>query len=89
MLHLNLVLVVSELLSNSDFTLLAFFLFFPIFLEDHWGVTDDFTITSFHLVLFSAALLELAKSIPVHSLILTSHLFLLATSSCFSIYCAL
>ena len=29
----------------------------------------------FHLVLFSAALVELAKSIPVHSLILSFHLF--------------
>ena len=29
----------------------------------------------FHLDLFSAALTELAKSIPVHSLILSSHLF--------------
>ena len=29
----------------------------------------------FHLVLFSAALAELEKSIPVHSLILSSHLF--------------
>ena len=29
----------------------------------------------FHLDLFSAALVELAKSIPVHSLILSSHLF--------------
>ena len=30
---------------------------------------------NFHLDLFSAALVELAKSIPVHSLILSSHLF--------------
>ena len=30
---------------------------------------------SFHLVLFSAAQVELAKSIPVHSLILTSYIF--------------
>ena len=29
----------------------------------------------FHLDLISAALVELAKSIPVHSLILSSHLF--------------
>ena len=31
--------------------------------------------TPFHLDLFSAALVELAKSIPVHSLTLSSHLF--------------
>ena len=39
------------------------------------GFTYDFTTISFHLVLFSAALAELAKYIPVHSLILSSHLF--------------
>ena len=30
---------------------------------------------AFHLVLFLAALVELTKSIPVHSLLLSSHLF--------------
>ena len=39
------------------------------------GTTDEFATIPFHLVLFSAALVELAKSIPVHSLILSSHLF--------------
>ena len=32
-------------------------------------------VVPFHFDLFSAALVELAKSIPVHSLILSSHLF--------------
>ena len=36
---------------------------------------QHFTTTPFHLVLSSAALVELAKSIPVHSLILSSYLF--------------
>ena len=36
---------------------------------------DEFATIPFHLDLFSAALVELAKSIPVHSLILSSHLF--------------
>ena len=36
-----------------------------------------------HLVLFSAALVELAKSIPVHSLILYSHFFLCLALSLF------
>ena len=40
-----------------------------------WGTSDDFTTTPFHFVLSSAALVELAKSNPVHSLILSSHLF--------------
>ena len=53
-----------------------FFLFYPITLEGRRGTTDEFETIPFHLVLFSAAVLvELAKSIPVHSLILSSHLF--------------
>ena len=50
-------------------------LFYPIILESHWGTADEFATIPFHLVLFSAALVELAKSSPVHSLILSSHLF--------------
>ena len=50
-------------------------LFYPITLEGRRGTTDEFATTPFHLNLFSAALVELAKSIPVHSLILSSHLF--------------
>ena len=49
--------------------------FYPIALEGHQGTTDELATIPFHLVLFSAALVELAKSIPVHSLILLSHLF--------------
>ena len=50
-------------------------LFYPITLESRRGTTDEFATIPFHLVLFSAALVELAKSIPVHSLVLSSHLF--------------
>ena len=50
-------------------------LFYPITLEGRRGTTDEFATIPFHLNLFSAALVELAKSIPVHSLILSSHLF--------------
>ena len=50
-------------------------LFYPITLEGRRGTTDEFTTIPFHLDLFSAALVELAKSIPVQSLILSSHLF--------------
>ena len=39
------------------------------------GTTDELAIIPFYLVLFSAALVELAKSIPVHYLILSSYLF--------------
>ena len=80
MLHLNLVhiysllLFMNYLLSNLEFTLPYFFLLFPITLEGY-GASDAFATIPFHLVLFSAALVELAKSIPVHSLILCFHLF--------------
>ena len=50
-------------------------LFYPITLEGRRGTTDEFATIHFHLDMFSAALVELAKSIPVHSLILSSHLF--------------
>ena len=50
-------------------------LFYPITLEGRRGTTDEFATIPFHLDLFSAALVELAKSIPVHSLTLSSHLF--------------
>ena len=51
------------------------FLFYPITLGGRRGTTDELATIPFHLDLFSAALVELAKSIPVHSLILSSHLF--------------
>ena len=47
-------------------------LVYPITLEGRRGTTDEFAKIPFHLVLFSV---KLAKSIPVHSLILSSHLF--------------
>ena len=50
-------------------------LFYPITLGGRWCITDEFATIPFHLDLFSAALVELAKSIPVHSLILSSHFF--------------
>ena len=51
----------------------------------HWGTTDEFTTIPFSLVLFSAALVELTNSIPVHSLILSSHLFLCLSLLCLSL----
>ena len=72
-------LAASELglhcLHNTFKRVSGLFLFYPITLEGRRGTTDEFTTIPFHLVLFSAALVELAKSIPVHSLILSSHLF--------------
>ena len=44
--------------------------------EGRWGTTDDFATSFLHFSLFSAALWDLANSRPVHSLMLSSHLFL-------------
>ena len=78
-------LIMVKILRNSDFSssdmhrmlyfLLYFILFYPITLEGRRGTTDEFATIPFHLDLFSAALVELAKSIPVHSLILSSYRF--------------
>ena len=44
--------------------------------EDRWGTTDEFTTSALHFPLFSTAVWDLANSRPVHSLMLSSHLFL-------------
>ena len=44
--------------------------------EGRWGTADDFTTSFLHFPLFSTALWDLANSRPVHSLMLSSHLFL-------------
>ena len=44
--------------------------------EGRWGTTDDFATSFLHFLLFSTALWHLANSRPVHSLMLSSHLFL-------------
>ena len=54
---------------------ISIILFYPITLEVRRDTTDELATIPFHLVLFSAALVELTKSIPVRSLILSSHLF--------------
>ena len=40
-----------------------------------WGTKDNFTTSFLHFPLFSTALWDLANSRPVHSLMLSSHLF--------------
>ena len=44
--------------------------------EGPWGTTDDFATSFLHFFLFSTALWDLPNSGPVHSLMLSSHLFL-------------
>ena len=43
--------------------------------EGRWGTTDDFATSFLHVSLFSTALWDLPNSRPVHSLMLSSHLF--------------
>ena len=50
---------------------------YPLTVRVVGGTTDDFTTSLLHFPLFSTALRDLANSRPVHSLMLSSHLFLL------------
>ena len=44
--------------------------------EDHWGTTADFATSFLHFSLFSTAFWDLPNSRPVHSRMLSSHLYL-------------
>ena len=44
--------------------------------EGRWGTTDDFATSFLHFSLFSTVLWDLPNSRPVHSRMLSSHLFL-------------
>ena len=44
--------------------------------EGRWGTTDGFATSFLHFSLFSTALWDLPNSRPVHSMMLSSHLFL-------------
>ena len=44
--------------------------------EGRWGTTDNFATSFLRFSLFSTALWDLPNSRPVHSLMLSSHLFL-------------
>ena len=44
--------------------------------KGRWGTTDNFTTSFLHFSLFSTALWDFMNSRPVHSLMLSSHLFL-------------
>ena len=56
---------------STDYSIL----FYPITLKGRRGTTDELATIPFHLALFLAALVKLAKSIPVQLLILSSHPF--------------
>ena len=44
--------------------------------DGRWGTTDDFATSFLHFSLFSTAPWDMPNSRPVHSLMLSSHLFL-------------
>ena len=46
-----------------------------LYCEGRWGTTDDFTASFLHFSLFSTALWDMANFRPVHSPMLSSHLF--------------
>ena len=56
--------------------------------DGRWGTTDDFATSFLHFSLFPIALWDLANTRPVHSLMLSSNLFLSALSSS-PFHCAL
>ena len=57
--------------------------------EGCWGTTDDFATSLLHFSLFSTALWDLPNSRPVHSLMLSSHLFLCLPCLLPPFHCAL
>ena len=66
---------VSESVSLSDTRLLCLRLQLSLSGECRCGTTGDFAISFLHFSLFSTALWDLANSRPVHSPMLSSHLF--------------
>ena len=63
--------------SIQYYSILFFYsiLFYPLTLEGRRGTTGEFATIPFQPFLFSAALAEMAKSISVQSLMLSSYLF--------------
>ena len=57
--------------------------------EGRWGTTNDFATSFLHFPLFSTALWDLPNSRPVHSLMLSSHLFLCRPCLLPPFHCAL
>ena len=68
------VLQIHEQLHCCNYLIISHFIF-PV-RERHWCTTDDFATSFLHFFLFCTALWDLPNSRPVHSLMLSSHLFL-------------
>ena len=74
----------KQRIHRSFFLLILIFIMGPPFHHHHhlslnhegrWGTTDDFTTSFVHFSLFSIGFWDLANPRPVHSLMLSSHLF--------------
>ena len=65
----------THLTEPVSFVFIFSILFYPLILQGRQGTTYDFATTPCYLVLFTAALVKLAKFISGHSLILSSHPF--------------
>ena len=62
---------------------------YPVVLVDRWGATDDLATSSLHSSRLSAFLMAAPSVMPVHSGMLSSHIFFLSSSSSPSLHCAL
>ena len=60
----------------TNYRLIIIIIIYPLTAGVVGGTTDDFSNSLLHLSLFSMALWDLANSRPVHTLTLSSHLFL-------------
>ena len=74
----------NSLPSSTVHNYLSHHLIYPLNHEGRWGITDGFTTSFLHFSLFSTALWDLPNSRPVHSLKLSSHLFLCLPDLLFS-----
>ena len=70
--RLLLIIKLNEVLSASHFIISHR----SLNRKGRWGTTDDFATSFLHFSLFSTALWDLPNSRPVHSLMLSSHLYL-------------
>ena len=65
-----------QILNLCRVNLPSFTFAYPLNRRGHWGTTDGFTTSFLHFFfLFSTALWDLANSRPIHSLMLSLHIF--------------
>ena len=72
----HVTLIIKLFFLSSVFFTVEIFRHLPLNRKVRWGTLDDFTTSFLHFSLFSTALWNFANSSPIHSLMLSSHLFL-------------